>query len=183
MTTPTAPLTDAPTLRTERLILRGPEREDLAALTDWITTSPRMAIMGGNDTPVEAWLAFLTNVGRWHTDGFGYFTLTRHTDRDPLGRVGLLSYPADGTDRTVEVAWHLFDGAEGHGYVTEAATAIRDWARADLGLTHLVSFIDPANVRSQATATRLGATTDGTRPPHDPDCEVWTHPAPDRIAE
>lgn len=174
----TMSLTNAPTLRTERLILRGPERGDLPALTAWITKSPRMAIMGGNDTPVEAWRAFLTNVGRWQTDGFGFFTLMRHDDPAPLGRVGLLSYPVVEGSRIVELAWHLYDGAEGHGYVVEAATTIRDWARSDLDIDRLVSFIDPANTRSQATARRLRATTDGTRSDHDEDCEVWTHPAP-----
>ena len=168
----TAPLTSAPTLRTDRLILRGPERGDLAALTAFTTASPRMASLGGTGSPEEAWRAFLTNVGRWQVDGFGYFTLTLHDDPAPLGRVGLLSYP----HREVELAWHLFDGAEGRGYVVEAASAIRDWARADRGLSRLVSYIDPANARSQATARRLGAATDGARATHDPSCEVWVHP-------
>lgn len=169
----TAPLTSAPTLRTERLTLRGPERGDLAPLTAFITTSPRMATLGGNGTDVEAWRAFLTNVGRWQVDGFGFFTLTRRDDDVPLGRVGLLNDPGY---EAVELAWHLFDGAEGHGYATEAATAIRDWARRDRGLGRIVSYIDPANARSQATARRLGAATDGTRAPHDTSCEIWTHP-------
>lgn len=176
----TAPLTHAPTLRTARLILRGPERGDLQALTTWSTTSARMAIIGGNGTPEEAWRAFLTNIGRWQADGFGFFTLTLQDDPAPLGRVGLLSYPelVGGTARPVEMAWHLFDGAEGQGYASEAATAIRDWARSDLRLGRLVSYIAPANLRSRATARRLGATTDGTRADHDADAEIWEHPAP-----
>ena len=170
-------LTAAPTLRTERLILRGPERGDLDALTAFTTRSPRMASLGGNGTATEAWRAFLTNVGRWQVDGFGYFTLTAHGDPAPLGRVGLLSYPTPEAAPEVELAWHLFDGAEGRGYVVEAATAIRDWARADRGLARLVSYIDPANARSRATARRLGAATDGTRAAHDPGCDVWEHPS------
>lgn len=173
----TAPLTQAPMLRTERLVLRGPERGDLGALTAFTTTSPRMAALGGNEREVDAWRAFLTDVGRWQVDGFGYFTLARPDDPAPLGRVGLLSYPTRGDGPKVELAWHLFDGAEGHGYATEAGRAVRDWARRDLGLGRLVSYIDPANARSQATARRLGAATDGTRAAHNASCEVWVHPA------
>jgi RimJ/RimL family protein N-acetyltransferase len=165
-------LTNAPTLQTDRLILRGPERDDLPALTTMLTTSDRMSTLGGTVSATQARVAFLTNIGRWHHDGFGYFTLTRHDDPAPLGRVGLLSYPHD----AVELAWHVFDGAEGHGFVVEAATAIRIWARNE-GLAPLVSYIDPSNTRSRATASRLGANTNGTRTPHDPLCEIWDHPA------
>lgn len=167
------PLTSAPTLRTDRLVLRGPERRDLSAVTAWITSSPRMGIMGGNGSVDDAWRSHLKNVGQWHWHGFGFFTVTGRDDPAPLGRVGLLKdveYP------DTELAWHLFDGAEGHGYATEAAVAVRDWARRDLGLDRLVSYIDPDNTRSQATARRLGAVSDGIRTAHEPRCETWTHP-------
>ena len=165
-------LTPAPTLRTDRLTLRGPERGDLPALTAWITTSPRMASLGGNGTADDAWRSHLKNVGHWHWHGYGFFTVTGRDDPVPLGRVGLLN-DAGYTD--VEVAWHLFDGAEGHGYALEAAAAVRDWARRDRGLRRLVSYIDPANHRSQAVARRLGAATDGTRAAHDGQAEIWVH--------
>lgn len=176
----TAPLTDAPTLRTERLILRGPEHGDLDALTDWSTTSTRMAVIGGNGTAEEAWRAFLTNIGRWHLDGVAFFTLTLQSDPLPIGLAGPLSQPpgAGHPQRAVELSWFLYDGSEGHGYATEAAFAARDWARKERGVTRIVSYIDPANIRSQATAMRLGASTNGTRAAHDATCETWEHPAP-----
>lgn len=172
--TSTGPLTSAPTLRTERLILRGPERGDLGALTSYVTTSPRLALVGGLGSADDAWRSHLKNVGHWHWHGYGFFTLTSPADDAPLGRVGLLNDPGY---EAVELAWHLFDGAEEHGYATEAATAIRDWARRDRDLGRIVSYIDPAITRSQSTARRLGAATDGTRAAHDASCDVWTHPA------
>ena len=33
----------------------------------------------------------------------------------------------------VELAWHLFDGAAGQGFATEAAMAVKTWARQDMG--------------------------------------------------
>jgi RimJ/RimL family protein N-acetyltransferase len=41
------------------------------------------------------------------------------------------------------------------GYATEAAAAIRDHARSQLGFERLISLIDPDNVASHAVATRI----------------------------
>ena len=75
----------------------------------------------------------------------------------------------------VELAWHLFEGAEGNGYATEAALAVKYWARETLGISTLHSYIDVGNTASQAVAQRLGAVRDGTRAAHEPDAEVWVH--------
>lgn len=121
----------------------------------------------------QAWFAFLTGIGHWHWHGFGFFVLTARGQNLPLGRVGLLKHS---NWPEVELAWHLFDGAEGHGYATEAARAVRRWACQAMGLNRLVSYIDCKNHRSQAVAQRLGARTDGTRADHAPAAEIWQHP-------
>ena len=58
--------------------------------------------------------------------------------------------------REHEIAYLL--GAEwwGKGYATEAAAAIRDHARSQLGFDRLISLIDPENIASQAVALRIG---------------------------
>ena len=167
------PLTSAPVLETERLILRGPDRSDLTAYTSYMTQSPRLKEQDEIITEDQAWFAFLTGIGHWHWHGFGFFTLALHGTTQPLGRVGLLKH-SDWPQ--VELAWHLFDAAEGKGYATEAARAVRDWAHRHHGLPQLVSYIDHQNHRSQAVARRLGATTDGTRAEHDAESEIWVHP-------
>lgn len=166
------PLTNAPVLKTERLTLRGPERSDLSAFTRFMTSAPSMQEQGETISAEQAWFGFLTGIGHWQWHGFGFFTLVPHGDSRPIGRVGLLkhsSWP------DVELAWHLFEGAEGNGYATEAAIAVRRWGYEAHGCTQLVSYIDCANHRSQAVATRLGARTDGARAEHEPDAEIWTH--------
>ncbi|MFY0645862.1 GNAT family N-acetyltransferase [Sulfitobacter geojensis] len=167
------PLSTAPQLRSERLVLRGPEQDDLAALTRFMTSAPSMQAQGETVTPEQAWFGFLTGVGHWQWHGFGFFTVVEHHTGDPVGRVGLLKH-SNWPD--IELAWHLFEGAEGKGYATEAARAVRNWARDDLGLDKLYSYIDFNNTRSQAVARRLGAVTDGTRAPHEPQAEIWVHP-------
>lgn len=168
-----AALTTAPTLSTARLTLRGPERGDLPAFTRFMTSAPSMIAQGETTSPEQAWFAFLTGIGHWQWHGFGFFVLQERATGAPVGRVGLLKHS---NWPEIELAWHLFEQGEGKGYATEAAQAVRDWARDHLGLTRLVSYIDHRNTASQAVARRLGATTDGTRAPHEPEAEIWVHP-------
>ncbi|MCC1492263.1 GNAT family N-acetyltransferase [Cognatishimia sp. F0-27] len=165
-------LTAAPRLATDRLILRGPEREDLTAFTRFMTSAPSLAAQGETVTVEQAWFGFMIGIGHWHWHGFGFFTVVCARSRAPLGRVGLIRH-SDWPD--IELAWHLFEGAEGRGFATEAGIAVKRWAQTDLGLDRLHSYIDGANIRSQAVAERLGAVRDGTRPPHEPDAEVWVY--------
>lgn len=166
-------LTSAPVLKTERLILRGPQKGDLPEFTRFMTSAPSMVAMGETVSAQQAWFGFLGGIGHWQWRGFGFFMLERKADGAPIGRVGLLQH-SDWPE--VELAWHLFEGAEGQGYATEAARAVRDWAHQAHGIAQLYSYIDRGNLRSQAVARRLGATTDGTRAPHEPDAEIWIHP-------
>lgn len=170
----TKALAFAPTLETARLTLRGPDRNDLPAFTAFMTGSPRLRAQGETLSAAEAWFGFMTGIGHWRWHGFGFFTLTLRGDNAPLGRVGLIRHSEW---PEVELAWHLFDAAEGNGYATEAGFAVRRWARDRLGLAPLVSYIHIKNPRSQAVARRLGADTDGTRAPHEADAEIWRHPA------
>lgn len=166
-------LTQAPTLTTERLTLRGPTRADVAAFTRFVTTNPQMAEQDDLGSERDAWYAFLAGVGHWHWRGYGFFVLQTHDDTTPLGRVGPILHTGW---EAPELAWHLYEGHTGHGYATEAATRIRQWAAQACGLTRLVSYIHHANSRSQAVATRLGALNTEKRADHNSDCDVWQHP-------
>ena len=165
-------LTGAPTLRTQRLLLRGPEREDLPALTRFMTSAPSLKAQNETTRPDQAWFGFLAGIGHWQWHGFGFFIVVDQATRAPLGRVGLIRH-ANWPD--VELAWHLFEGAEGHGYATEAAFEVKSWAARALGYSRLHSYIDRRNTRSQAVARRLGATTDGSLAPHEDASEIWVH--------
>lgn len=165
-------LSTAPILTTERLVLRGPKRSDLPEFTRFMTSAPSMEAQGATITTEQAWFGFLTGIGHWHWHGFGFFIVTLKQTGHPVGRVGLIKH-SNWPD--VELAWHLFEGAEGKGFATEAAMAVKKWACEDLGFDRLYSYIDVANTRSQAVARRLGAVTDGRRASHEPEAEVWAH--------
>jgi len=117
-----------------------------------------MEAVGGNGTEGQAWRGFIAGIGHWNWHGYGFFTVTERATGFVTGRVGIINHvdwPAP------ELAWHMFDGFEGRSYAFEAACAVRDWAGRTLGLAPLSSLIAPANTRSLALATRLGAIEEG----------------------
>lgn len=150
-------MTPAPTLTTARLVLRGPEKRDLAPFTAWITRSERMAAVGGKGTERDAWRGFIAGIGHWQWHGYGFFTVTERATGIAAGRVGVINHiewPQP------ELAWHMFDGFEGKSYAFEAACAVREWAGRSLGLEPLISLIAQDNLRSMHLASRLGAMED-----------------------
>lgn len=164
--------TAIPTLVTDRLILRAPARSDFPALAEFYG-SPRSEGVGGPLDIGEIWRTFATFAGTWLIDGFGWWAVaTRGTQDTSLGFVGI-HHPVFKKQR--ELGWLLFAGAEGKGFACEAARAARDWARNALPAAPLVSYILASNTRSNALATRLGATPGGPAN-HNPDAVVWRHP-------
>jgi RimJ/RimL family protein N-acetyltransferase len=128
-------------------------------------------------------------IGGWRTDGLGPFILeTTAADRQVVGQAGLMIFDTrDWTPSTLgqagshaqpELGWALMRVHWGHGYATEAAAAIRDWAHEHRNIDRLVSLISPDNIRSQRVAERLGATPGETvTPAHSKRATVvWTHP-------
>ncbi|MFT7148021.1 MAG: RimJ/RimL family protein N-acetyltransferase, partial [Yoonia sp.] len=105
-------------------------------------------------TEGQAWRGFIAGIGHWNWHGYGFFTVTERATGIATGRVGITNH-VDWPEP--EMAWHMFDGFEGRSYAFEAACAVRDWGGRTLGLAPLSSLIAPANTRSLALATRLGA--------------------------
>lgn len=170
--------TSAPVLHTERLILRGPEPQDLPGFLAYFA-SPRSRYTGGPLDPGPAWRLFACEIGHWHICGFGMWsvTLRGHPDRC-IGMVGCW-HPADFPEN--ELGWILWPEAEGRGIAAEAAQAARAHAYGPLGWTTAVSYIDPENARSIGLAERLGARRDDAAPRRDPTDLVYRHPAPEAL--
>jgi RimJ/RimL family protein N-acetyltransferase len=178
-------------LSTDRLCLRPPTPHDAEALYNLFADEE---IMGGlNREPVSAVeharAMIEEGVGGWRADGLGPFILqTRGTDRRVVGQAGLMifdtrgwtpsTWAQAGSHAQPELGWALIQAHWGHGYATEAAAAIRDWARESRSISELVSLISPDNVRSQRVAERLGATpTETVTPIHTRrKTVVWRHP-------
>jgi RimJ/RimL family protein N-acetyltransferase len=148
-------------IETERLLLRKPRSEDAADLAVAYSDLEVMRFIGDGSTATVAeiengirqWLE------RWESWGMSLFSLERREDGRVLGRAGFLLWdpetwqvPGDET----ELGWLLAREHWGHGYATEAALALRDWALGERGLTRLISLIQHGNVRSFRVAEKLG---------------------------
>jgi RimJ/RimL family protein N-acetyltransferase len=106
-------------------------------------------------------------LGRWEANGVGPFVLERREDGRVVGRAGVIVWDtrdwrnstwADaGAHAQPELGWAIGRPYWGNGYATEAARAVRDWARRDRDVGRLISLVHPDNVRSQRVAERLGA--------------------------
>lgn len=162
-----------PRLETRRLILRAPRAEEFEAYRA-LVASDRAVQMFQLARPA-AWKEFAAEMGHWPLFGYGPWHVERRADGALVGAVSLLSH--DHYPET-ELGWHLYDGFEGHGYAFEAATAARDWAFGERGLTTLVSYIGPGNARSIALAERLGATRDREARGEDATDLVYRHARP-----
>lgn len=166
-----------PTLTTDRLTLREPREADFPAMLAF-NDSPRAGFVGGGRDRQWIWRGLLANIGHWALRGHGFFSVDT-LDGDFIGRVGVIFH--DGWDEP-ELGWHLFDGFEGQGYAAEAALAARADYHARISRTPPISYIDPANLRSQALARRLGAVPERDAAFLDATVTVWRHPVPEALA-
>ena len=144
-----------PTLRTQRLTLRAPTMADFPAYAAFVT-GPRTEFMGGPHDAPMAWNWFCNDVAQWSLLNLGAL-IVWHGDR-AIGQVAICHGP---NFPEPELGWFLYDPADqGHGYMTEAATALRDWGFGPRGLPTMVSYINAANASSARLAQRLGAELD-----------------------
>ena len=180
---------EQPSLYTDRLRLRAPTSDDAEALYDLF--ADEVVMDGLNREPVSAVedvrAMIEAMIGDWRTDGLGAFVLEKATERRVIGQAGLMifdtrgwtpsTWAQAGSHAQPELGWALIRTQWGHGYATEAAAAIRDWARESRSISGLVSLISPDNVRSQRVAERLGATPTETVTPlrTSQKAVIWRH--------
>ncbi len=142
-----------PTVETENLRLRCPKMSDFESFATF-RMSARAVHLGGPNTRFQAFDKLSEIIGHWHLRGYGRWMVADKTTDAPLGVVGCF-YPDDWPEP--EIAWSVFEGAEGRGVAYEAAHASLDYAFNVLNWKTAVSCTTPANTRSAALATRLGA--------------------------
>ena len=146
----------APTLETERLVLRPYREADFEAFAAYFASS-RSIYTDGPVSRMTAWDLFTAGSGRWMISGHGAWTIERKADGSALGLVSLNTAI---TLRDPELGWILWEGFEGQGYAYEAALNARNFAFEILGWPTLISGIHHDNAASIRLAERLGAERD-----------------------
>lgn len=152
-------MSDAPTLTTDRLLLRAPEAQDLDGWTAFVQDATTMEHLGGKTlSRHEAWRQLCTMAGSWRIRGFGMFSVIERRTGVWVGRIGPWQ-PEDWPGR--EVGWGVRSTFAGKGYAYEAAVATMDYVFRELAWDSVIHTIVPENVRSWKLAQRLGSTNLG----------------------
>ncbi len=166
-------MTSAPTIETDRLVLRPHEAADLDAFWAFYQ-SDRSRYMDVPSSQSQLWAGLLAEVGSWEI--FGWGGLAIETKDGQLAGQVCISQPPHFPE--LELGWIVFEGFEGFGYAFEAASAMRDFAFEILEVPTLVSYIDRDNRRSVLLAERMGAVLDPDAATYDTVDLVYRH-APD----
>ena len=156
-------MTQAPTLETERLILRAFRREDFDAIFEMNSDAERTKFMGGpTNIRSTAWEKFLRGPAMWQLLGYGMWIVERRADGAVLGQVGYADFMRDidpPLPDVPEMAWvlgRIAAGPDGRGvgYGSEALTAALAWGDANLVADCFQCIILPDNEPSLRLAHR-----------------------------
>ena len=171
-------------IESERLVLRRITRDDSEFFVRLhASVEVRRYIGNGRPAPAAESRAWVERVAMYARPNLGFLAVVRKSDGRLIGRCGLseLVVDAKAAPGTVPRAWfqraqapvatelletpdlgYTFDPASwGHGYATEAARCVFDYARAHLEWPRIVSVIHPDNARSLRVAERSGLRHDG----------------------
>lgn len=148
-------------VKTDRLILRRWRDSDRGPFAE-INADPRVMEFLPSLLTREESDRFIDRIEvGFGKHGFGLCAVELQADRSFLGFIGL-SVPNFQTHFTpcVEIGWRLAVPAWGHGYATEGAKAIADYAFHSLNMDSVVSFTAVQNARSRRVMERIGMTFD-----------------------
>jgi [ribosomal protein S5]-alanine N-acetyltransferase len=151
-----------PTLRTERLTLRPFADADVNALFALHSSASGLRYW---DSPPWSERSradrFIALSRQLEQDGTGArVAVERESDGTFLGWCGLVRWNPD--YRSASLGYCLDEAAWGHGYATEAAGALLQWAFGTLDLNRVQAETDTRNGASARVLEKLGFVREGT---------------------
>ena len=153
-------MTEAPLLKTDRLILRKHNVEDFMALHEmWTEPAVYQHIIGRPSTREESWSRLLRYIGHWAMLRYGYWAVEERATGAFIGEMGFADYQRDidpPLDGRPELGWILKTSTHGKGYATEALSAIASWGDAHFGGKETACMIAPENTASIRVAGKIG---------------------------
>jgi len=151
-------------LRTERLVLRPVRGDDHPALlAHWTLPDVRRFLFDGAPlSSAEVAETIEESNGDFAAHGYGIWLIELGSGAGPrlgprlglVGTAGLRPLEESG----LEIFYSLAPAAWGHGYATEAARAVVEYALGPLGLPEVLAEVDEGNAASVAVVKRLGMT-------------------------
>ena len=149
----------APTLRTERLVLRHVSTEDADYFAEVHGDEEVSRFIGGPVPREDAWRRAMTGAGFWSVLGIGLWTIERQLDSRAIGHVGFFDFQRN-MDPSIagepEMGWVLTRDVQGQGYAIEATREALGWFDATFANVSIPAIISLGNAPSMRLAERLG---------------------------
>ncbi len=150
---------DAPTLTTDRLIVRAQALSDFEAYrAAWADPELTRFIGGAPRDRNASWQKFLMGAGLWPVLGYGYWSFIDRQTGAFLGNGGLAQFERGvaALEGHVEAGWAFVPASWGKGYATEAMATVLEWADAHLPTAEIRAIVDHDNLASSRVAEKLG---------------------------
>jgi RimJ/RimL family protein N-acetyltransferase len=149
----------APTLHTERLVLRHIRPTDADYFAASHGDAEGMRHIGGPMSREDAWRRAMAGAGCWGVLGIGLWVVERQSDHRTIGHIGFFDFQRDLQPSIAgepEMGWIFASDGQGQGFATEAGQAALDWFDQKFGSISIPAIIDLANFPSIRLAERLG---------------------------
>jgi RimJ/RimL family protein N-acetyltransferase len=150
----------APTLETERLILRAFRKDDLDAHAATLGDEQVMRHIGGKPVIREdSWRRLMSGVGSWVLNDLGPWAVELRSDGRMVGHCGFFNFERDMKPSILgepEMGWIFDRSVHGQGIAFEACRAALDWAERELAADSYPAIIDIENIPSMKLAEKLG---------------------------
>jgi RimJ/RimL family protein N-acetyltransferase len=151
---------EAPTLETERLVLRAFRVDDLDPLAAMWADPEVVRFIGGQALSREdTWRRSLAACGQWPYTGWGYWIAELKSSGEVVGQLGFADFKRDmqpSIEGEPELGYVFSSKVHGLGIAYEACAAALEWADANLKATSYPAIISPENAASIRLAERLG---------------------------
>lgn len=166
----------APTLHTERLILRGFVAEDFAAHEAIMAQPKTLAFLDSEMSREDNWRRIISAVGQWIVNGYGGWMV--EMDGRIVGNCGFFDAHRGletNFDGHPEMGWIFDPSVHGKGVAGEACRAALEWADANLK-RDIWAIIAPENEASHKLGAKLGFEIVGRNDYHGDVVDVLTRP-------
>jgi ribosomal-protein-alanine N-acetyltransferase len=144
-------------LLTERLELKPMPAPAAAALPENRATASRaLGVRLPAEWPHSGLFGLLRRqaAASEYTERFGIWVMIERDSGSVVGDIGFHGPPDD--TGTIEIGYSVIPDRRRHGYATEAANALVEWALSQQDVHVIVAGCDPKNVPSICTLERIG---------------------------
>ncbi|MFL6617760.1 MAG: GNAT family N-acetyltransferase [Povalibacter sp.] len=143
-------------LQTSRLVLCKLTIEDAAFMVRLLNDPSFIKNIGDKGVrtvaDAERWLRD-SHLASYQKHGFGHYRVELKSTGVAIGMCGLIKREALGE---IDVGFALLPEYCSQGYATEAASAVMEYGRRELGIQRIVGFVSPGNQGSIRVLEKLG---------------------------